>query len=94
MTGLSTREQWVSVYPTKIPTTVCGFQPPHDSSLQLIDSIGLDSHAGIIDVGCGASTLVDDLLSRGFENITCIDISAEAVKPVKQRLGDRVGELC
>jgi 2-polyprenyl-3-methyl-5-hydroxy-6-metoxy-1,4-benzoquinol methylase len=91
---MNKQKYWETVYRTKIPSEVSWFQPHLDSSLQLIASIGLDPDAGIIDVGCGASTLVDDLLSRGCTNVTCMDISAEAVMPTKQRLGKLMANVC
>lgn len=82
------------LFRTKIPTNVSWFQPHLDSSLQLIESIGLDPDAGIIDVGCGTSTFVCDLVQRGFTNVTCMDISAEAVRITTERLGERKSEVC
>ena len=93
MPAMNAQEHWENIYRTKEPTNVSWFRPHLDSSLGLIDSIGLDLDAGMIDVGCGASTLVDDLLERGFTNLTCIDISAEAIKPTKARLGERIGDV-
>lgn len=90
---MNRQEHWDNIYKTKEPTNVSWFRPHLDSSLQLIDSIGLSADASIIDVGCGASTLVDDLLDRGFTNLTCIDISAESIKPTKKRLGERVANV-
>jgi hypothetical protein len=84
------QEHWENIYGTKEPTSVSWFRPHLDASLRLIDSIGLDSDASIIDVGCGASTLVDDLLDRGFTNLSCVEISAKAMEPTKERLGDRI----
>lgn len=87
------QEHWEHIYRTKDPTNVSWFRPHLDSSLKLIDSLGLEKKAGIIDVGCGASTLVDDLLDRGYTNLTCIEISAEAIKPIKKRLGERIADV-
>ena len=90
---MNKQEHWENIYTTEDPTNVSWFRPHLDSSLDLIDSIDLDLNANIIDVGCGASTLVDDLLDRGFTNLTCMDISAEAIKPAKARLGERVADV-
>jgi ubiquinone/menaquinone biosynthesis C-methylase UbiE len=83
------KNHWENVYETKAPTAVSWFQPHLQKSLELIDSAGLDADAKVIDVGGGASTLVDDLLKRGFKNLTVLDISAKALEETKKRLCDK-----
>ena len=83
------KEHWENVYATKGVAGVSWFREHLEPSLELIDSAGLSADAAIIDVGGGASTLVDDLLERGFSNITVLDISATAMEKVKERLGNR-----
>ena len=83
------QNHWQQIYSTKEVTNVSWFRPHLDKSLELIDSIGLDADAQIIDVGGGASTLVDDLLERGFKNITVLDISSTALDKIERRLGDK-----
>ena len=70
------------------------FKPHLDKSLELILKLGLQKNAKIIDVGSGASTLPDDLLAEGFKNITVLDISSEALKVSKDRLGSRAKQIC
>jgi 2-polyprenyl-3-methyl-5-hydroxy-6-metoxy-1,4-benzoquinol methylase len=86
---MSTESHWENIYETKPETGVSWFREHLEGSLRLIDSAGLRPDARIIDVGGGASTLVDDLLDRGFQNITVLDISAAALEKVKWRLGSR-----
>lgn len=81
------QDHWVGVYSSKSVTDVSWFRPHLDVSLALIDKANLSTSARIIDVGGGASTLVDDLLARGFENITILDIAAEAMTASRARLG-------
>lgn len=69
------QKHWENIYETKEPTDVSWFQTHLQKSLELIDSANLDASAKIIDVGGGASTLIDDLLGRGFKNLTVLDIS-------------------
>ncbi len=83
------QEHWENIYTKKQPTEVSWFRQHLESSLRLIDAIDMDPDAKIIDVGGGASTLVDDLLDRGFENITVLDISSGALERTKERLADR-----
>lgn len=81
------KEHWEKVYQTKTPNEVSWYEPHPAKSLELIAAARLDEDAQIIDVGGGASTLVDDLLARGYQNVTVLDISAVALEKTKQRLG-------
>ena len=85
---MNRKAHWETVYETKAPTEVSWYQPHLDLSLQLIVRTGVSSEAGIIDIGGGPSTLVDDLLARGFRNITVLDISSTALGISKARLGE------
>jgi len=66
---------------------VSWYQTHATKSLELIRQTGVDSSARIIDVGGGASTLVDDLLADGFRDLTVLDISGAALDTARQRLG-------
>jgi hypothetical protein len=77
---MSTREHWDEVYRSKSPDSVSWYRPRLERFLAWIDGCGLDPRAHVVDVGGGASTLVDDLLARGFECISVADISAEALR--------------
>jgi ubiquinone/menaquinone biosynthesis C-methylase UbiE len=81
------QKHWENIYQTREPTDVSWFSPHLQKSIELIESANLSADARIIDVGGGASTLVDDLLERGFTKLTVLDISAEALEKTKQRLG-------
>ncbi|MBX3280575.1 MAG: class I SAM-dependent methyltransferase [Acidobacteria bacterium] len=86
---MSDKAHWEHIYETKDARHVSWYQDHAVLSLQLIKSTGIGSAAPIIDVGGGASTLVDDLLSAGYGNITVLDISGTAL----QRSQDRLGQL-
>ena|SRR3990170_1769433 len=60
------REHWDRVYETKASDSVSWYQPTPEPSLHLLDDIGVPITASLIDVGGGASTLVDTLLHRGW----------------------------
>lgn len=62
-------------------------QPHPEKSLSLVEQFAPGKSAGIIDVGAGESTLVDDVLACGYENITVLDISQEAINANRKRLG-------
>ncbi len=84
---MQTKDHWEQVYQTKAPATVSWFQAHAEHSLQLIHSTGVKRNAAIIDVGGGASTLVDDLLKNGYHNLTVLDLSGAALNAAKNRLG-------
>ncbi|MDX1803768.1 MAG: class I SAM-dependent methyltransferase [Alcanivorax sp.] len=85
---MSSKSHWEKVYREKASTDVSWFQEHDALSLSMIDQTGLPTSAAIIDVGAGASTLVDDLLARGFGNITVLDLSTAALQAARARLGN------
>lgn len=90
---MQNKDHWEKVYTTKAPDSVSWFQPHADMSMRLIRASGAGHDAAIIDVGGGASTLVDDLLNDGYINLTVLDLSAAALAESRHRLGagsDRV----
>lgn len=78
---------WEKVYQNKQPTEVSWYRPHLDVSLRLIEQAIPDRDAQIIDVGAGESTLVDDLLLRGYRNLVAMDLSATALNVTRARLG-------
>lgn len=85
---MSRQEHWERVYGAKPPDQVSWFRPHLEISLALIERAAGSRSAGIIDVGGGASSLVDDLLARGYTNVTVLDISQAAIEIAKRRLGE------
>jgi len=83
------KEHWDKVYETKATDSVSWFQEHADQSLRLIRGTGVPLSASIIDVGGGASTLVDDLLDAGFQSLTVLDLSGTALKAAQHRLGPK-----
>lgn len=86
---MQNKDHWEKVYCTKAPNSVSWFQPHADMSMRLIRAASLDRDAAIIDVGGGASTLVDDLLADGYTNLTVLDLSGAALAESRRRLGAR-----
>jgi len=82
------KKHWEDVYTKKTPTEVSWYQIEPTISLELIKSIGIDHTSKIIDVGGGASVLVDKLLDQGFQNLTVLDISSKSLDFAKERLGE------
>lgn len=83
------KAHWEKVYQTKGPETVSWYQPRPALSLDLIGRVGLPPTAALIDVGGGASRLVDSLLEMGFGNLTVLDIAESALRAAQSRLGQR-----
>jgi 2-polyprenyl-3-methyl-5-hydroxy-6-metoxy-1,4-benzoquinol methylase len=84
---------WESVYRTKAPDAVSWYRPHLDRSLELIEAAAPVTSASIIDVGGGHSTLVDDLLVRGYRDLTVLDLSHTALAVAKARLGESAGAV-
>ncbi len=83
-------EHWEGVYGRKTATEVSWYTLHLEQSLRLIREVA-SPMAEIIDIGGGASTLVDDLLSAGYERLTVLDISRVALDVAKTRLGEKAG---
>src|SRR5215472_881130 len=84
---MDVKSHWDKVYTTKAPESVSWYRAHLETSLALIDHV-LEAHsASIIDIGGGESTLVDDLLLRGYRELTVLDVSQTAIEVTKNRLG-------
>lgn len=91
------REHWEQVYAGKPPDRLGWYKPRLSTSLEWITALEPGPDAAIIDVGGGASTLVDDLLDRHYSTVTVLDLAAPALDLIKARLGSRstaVNWLC
>lgn len=84
---------WNKVYETKGEADVSWFQTNPEPSLELIRGYAPDQSAAIIDIGGGASRLVDHLLADGFQNLTVMDISSEAIAIARNRIGNNEGSV-
>lgn len=78
---------WETLYRTKTEDQVSWFQQTPEPSLTLLGLAGATPHAAIVDIGAGASHLVDALVSRGFDDVTVLDISQAALDADRTRLG-------
>lgn len=90
---MQSRDHWEKVYTTKATDAVSWFQPHADFSVGLIKATGAGRDAAIIDVGGGASTLVDDLLADGYTDLSVLDLSAAALAAARNRLGARASAV-
>ena len=87
------KNHWENIYRTKQPEEVSWTQETPITSLAFIHGFGLPRTARIIDIGGGDSRLVDFLLDEGFEDITVLDISGQALDRAKLRLGGRADRV-
>jgi trans-aconitate methyltransferase len=81
-------EHWERVYSAKETRQTSWYQESPEPSSSLITSSGVSSSQPLVDIGGGASTLVDDLLRKGHSDITVLDIANAALKTAQTRLGD------
>lgn len=91
--NIDNKKHWENVYETKQPNEVSWTQEIPTTSLQFIDSFGIDKNAAIIDIGGGDSRLVDYLLDKGFVNISVLDISSKSLEKAKHRLGSKAEKV-
>jgi SAM-dependent methyltransferase len=83
------KEHWEAIYQSKRETEVSWYQTEPHLSLELITSVSPARDGRIIDVGGGASVLVDRLLDLPFKKIAVLDISETALGKAWARLGER-----
>lgn len=88
---MNQKQHWETIYATKKPNEVSWYREHLDNSLKMILRTGVEKSGAVIDVGGGSSTLVDDLLEKGFSNLSVLDISGKAIETSKRRLGDKAG---
>lgn len=90
---MKSKEHWESIYTTKQATEVSWYKTHLDPSLKVISKLNLTPKSPIIDIGAGASTLVDDLINRKFEDVSVLDISGKALNIAKKRLGRKADKV-
>lgn len=90
---MARREHWDHIYRSTTATDVSWYQPTPTVSLELIRRVAPDLDAPIIDVGGGASTLVDALLDAGHRDLTVLDLSGAALTVARGRLGARAAQV-
>jgi SAM-dependent methyltransferase len=81
------KSHWEEIYAERRPAEVSWFQAHPEYSLSLIEASGVGRNAGIIDIGGGASMLVDHLLMAGYGNVTVLDIARSGIDQARARLG-------
>ncbi len=90
---MQTDHHWEQVYRSRSTTEVSWYRAHLERSLESIRRVAPSLNAAILDVGAGASTLVDDLLSAGYTRLAVLDIAASALESSRVRLGMRAAEV-
>ena len=93
MSDANRKSHWETVYTTKGENEVSWFQENPAPSLELIELVQPAPESAIVDIGGGASRLIDGLLARGFNRATVLDISEAALEAAKTRLGERASQV-
>ena len=84
---MDSKHHWQRVYGTKPADTMSWYQPTAAHSVEMIRRVARDLRTPIIDVGGGASVLVDELLAAGYARLTVLDLAATALETARDRLG-------
>lgn len=87
------RDHWARVYTEKAPSEVSWYQAEPEASLRALDRLGARPDSALIDVGGGASNLIDALLERGWQDLTVLDIALSAIEAARNRLGPAADEV-
>lgn len=85
-------QHWDEVYATKDAHDVSWYQDEPRTSLRLLEEFA-ERSGGLVDVGAGASTLVDRLLEAGWRDLSVLDVSSSALELTRRRLGVRSSEV-
>jgi SAM-dependent methyltransferase len=93
MADTGRQAHWENVYTTKGENEVSWYQQSPAPSVELIVQAGATGKSAIIDIGGGASRLVDHLVEQGFEDITVLDLSEAALNAARARLGPRADRV-
>ncbi len=83
------KQHWETVHGRKVPEETSWYQATPGLSLSMITNTGLGPEASLVDIGAGASLLVDHLLDLGYRDLTVVDISSAALNRARKRLGER-----
>ena len=90
---MNNKEHWEKVYGTNAQDAVSWYAPHLETSLNLINQAAADKDAAIIDIGGGEATLVDDLLSEGYRDISILDILQHAIDVARDRIGEKANKV-
>ncbi|WP_020146498.1 class I SAM-dependent methyltransferase [Thioalkalivibrio sp. ALJ15] len=90
---MSNKQHWEQVYQTRDTEAVGWYESEARTSRALIREVAPSAEAAIVDIGGGASVLVDELLTEGYHNLTVLDLSAAALRKARERIGERASAV-
>lgn len=90
---MNPKDHWEKIYTSRSVEKLGWYNLHLRTSLLWIEELGLEAEAPVIDVGGGASTLVDDLLAAGHRSLTVLDLAGQALAAARMRLGDRAEQV-
>lgn len=90
---MRTDEHWERVYQTRSTTEVSWYRAHLERSIESIRRVAPAPGSAVIDVGAGASTLVDDLIAAGYTDLTILDVSPTALEASRRRLGQHADSV-
>jgi 2-polyprenyl-3-methyl-5-hydroxy-6-metoxy-1,4-benzoquinol methylase len=91
--ALAAKIHWEAIHRTKAAPELSWYQRQAAMSMDFIRGTGVDRSSAIIDIGGGISSLVDDLLAKGFTCLTVLDVSGSALQATRQRLGESASRV-
>lgn len=89
----SKKEHWEKVFATKAENEVSWYQEKPETSIKFFRENNIAKNAKILEIGGGDSHLIDHLLEMGYENLTLLDISGNALERIKKRLGEKAKKV-
>jgi SAM-dependent methyltransferase len=87
------KDHWQDVYSSKDVDAVSWYQPVPEASIEAVEKFGATPKDSIIDVGGGASTLANELLKRGWHDVSVLDISSEALATAREAIGPKADQV-
>ena len=90
---INKKQHWENVFATKKETEVSWYQEKPETSLQFFERNNIPKNANILEIGGGDSYLIDNLLEQGYESLTLLDISENAIERIKKRLGKKAEKV-
>lgn len=84
---------WDTIYETLDHSLLGWYEEIPQPSLDLIDKTGINKNSSILNVGAGATTLVDHLIAKGYDNLLCTDISKTALDILKSRVKEKANDI-
>lgn len=88
------KNHWESIYANKAPQSLGWYMPHLHTPLAWVNDLAVQKQDHIIDVGCGVSTLIDDLVQQGYQSLTGLDLADNAISIMQDRLADAGDSIC